>query len=374
MSKKTEEQFKQILEAINSMNEKYADSLGSVVQSLSDIVKTQQEDIKSLKVAQSHQSDIITEQSTEIKSLKSRVSLYEARIERLERGQQMQNEEILELGSRSMRDNLVFSNIPEAQNEDCRSIIKEFIKDTMQVEDDIQIDRAHRMGGKRNDGTPRQLVVKFSNTDSKVKVQKAGGKLDKTGKYMNEQFPPEIENRRRRLLKVKKAKLAEDENAKCKLVVDKLFVNNVQHIDQDDQSRMNIFSSDDMHAATQVQVEHSDMKVEGGSSFQGHAAKIDDADDIRPTLLKVYENKLVAQATHNVYAYRYRDGNNQVHEVSNDDKERGAGHQLLQLLQERNLEDVMVIGTRWFGGKEIGKVRFDIYKEMVGEALDKLVI
>ncbi len=244
----------------------------------------------------------------------------------------------------------------------------------MNVQDDIAIDRAHRMGGKRNDGTPRQLVVKFANTDSKVKVQKAGNKLEKTGKYMNEQFPPEIENRRKRLLKVKKAKLAEDENLKCKLVVDKLFINNVQHVDQDDQSRMNIFSSDDMLAAPQVQLTHSDMKVEGGSSFQGHAAKIDDAEDIRPTLLKAYENKLVAQATHNVYAYRYRDEHNLLHEASNDDKERGAGHQLLLLLQEQGHEDVMVIGTRWFGGKEIGKKRFDLYKETVQEALDNLVI
>ena len=67
-------------------------------------------------------------------------------------------------------------------------------------------------------------------------------------------------------------------------------------------------------------------------------------------------------------------GNNQLHEVSNDDRERGVGHQLLMLLQDRDVENVMVIGTRWYGGNHIGKVRFDYYKDTVAEALDKLVI
>ncbi len=57
---------------------------------------------------------------------------------------------------------------------------------------------------------------------------------------MNEQFPAEIENRR-----VKKAKQAKDENAECRLVVDKLFINNVHYADPDGKRRMNIFSSDD---------------------------------------------------------------------------------------------------------------------------------
>ena len=105
---------------------------------------------------------------------------YEARVERLERTQQGQNQDILDMGSRFMRENLVFSNIPESENEDSRKVIKDFIKDSMGVEGEIKIDRAHRMGAKRNDGSIRQLVVKFADTDSKAKVQKAGGKLDKT--------------------------------------------------------------------------------------------------------------------------------------------------------------------------------------------------
>ncbi len=105
---------------------------------------------------------------------------YEARVERLERTQQGQNQDILDMGSRFMRENLVFSNIPESENEDSRKVIKDFIKDSMGVEGEIKIARAHRMGAKGNDGSIRQLVVKFADTDSKAKVQKAGGKLDKT--------------------------------------------------------------------------------------------------------------------------------------------------------------------------------------------------
>ena len=58
-------------------------------------------------------------------------------------------------------------------------------------------------------------------------------------------------------------------------------------------------------------------------------------------------------ATHNVYAYRLRDG--QLQRYSDDGEPQGtAGMPVLDVLQKSNLVDVVVVATRYFGGILLG--------------------
>ena len=58
-------------------------------------------------------------------------------------------------------------------------------------------------------------------------------------------------------------------------------------------------------------------------------------------------------ATHNVYAYRLRDG--QLQRYSDDgEPQRTAGMPVLDVLQKSNLVDVVVVATRYFGGILLG--------------------
>ncbi len=51
-------------------------------------------------------------------------------------------------------------------------------------------------------------------------------------------------------------------------------------------------------------------------------------------LAKLYENRKIAQATHNMYAYRiYNEGSKMVLQDCDDDGETHAGGRLLHLLQ-----------------------------------------
>ena len=76
------------------------------------------------------------------------------------------------------------------------------------------------------------MVAKFEKFHDIETIRKAGIALNmkRAGEYVNEQFPPEIEERRRKLFPIlKRFKADPNEKTKCTLVRDKLFVGNRQY-------------------------------------------------------------------------------------------------------------------------------------------------
>ncbi|KAL0082970.1 ribosomal protein S5 domain 2-type protein [Phycomyces blakesleeanus] len=102
--------------------------------------------------------------------------------------------------------------------------------------------------------------------------------------------------------------------------------------------------------------------VDRKSVFVAHVAQVQNVDQVRVVRARLLENKKIAKATHNIMAYRIISGN-QILERGDDDGETAAGGRLLHLLQMANVENVMVIVSRWFGGTQLGADRFrDINK------------
>ena len=72
---------------------------------------------------------------------------------------------LAEAESRSMRENLIFNNIPENIGEKPEELIKSIIRDKLQISESIHFDRVHRVGKQQNnrrDRRPRPIVAKFS--------------------------------------------------------------------------------------------------------------------------------------------------------------------------------------------------------------------
>ncbi|KAL0194887.1 hypothetical protein M9458_008459, partial [Cirrhinus mrigala] len=94
-----------------------------------------------------------------------------------------------------MRDNLVFSGIPESAEEDAEATVKSFIKTYLKLPEDtvenICFERVHRLGAKKP-GTPRPrpIVAKFGYFKQKEQ-------LKGTDFSVNDQFPKEILERRK---------------------------------------------------------------------------------------------------------------------------------------------------------------------------------
>lgn len=91
-----------------------------------------------------------------------------------------------------------------------------------------------------------------------------------------------------------------------------------------------------------------------GSEFIGHAApagSVEDAEAFEAEVRTAHPD-----ATHNVPAYRVRAADGFLREHASDEGEPSgaAGAPTLTVLQRREVEDVAVVVTRYFGGTELG--------------------
>ncbi|KAI1712644.1 protein IMPACT like protein [Ditylenchus destructor] len=98
------------------------------------------------------------------------------------------------------------------------------------------------------------------------------------------------------------------------------------------------------------------------SIFQAHVARICSKEQAMEVLAQLKTNSKVARATHNMYAWRVicSSGNGKQVEQHDceDDGETAAGSKLLHLLTMMKAENLIVVVTRWYGGKHLGPDRF----------------
>ncbi|XP_018421185.1 PREDICTED: protein IMPACT [Nanorana parkeri] len=104
---------------------------------------------------------------------------------------------------------------------------------------------------------------------------------------------------------------------------------------------------------------HGEPISERRSTFQAHLAPVTSPAQVKQVLNKLYENKKIASATHNIYSYRiYSKKTNSFMQDCEDDGETAAGKRLLHLMQILDVKDVMVVVSRWYGGILLGPDRF----------------
>ncbi|XP_005093304.1 protein IMPACT [Aplysia californica] len=103
---------------------------------------------------------------------------------------------------------------------------------------------------------------------------------------------------------------------------------------------------------------HGSTLSDRRSTFQPHLASVTDKLQITAVMQKLLENKKIANATHNMLAYRIMTGSGPVYQGCDDDGETHAGSRMLHLLQIMNAENVMVVVSRWYGGIHLGPDRF----------------
>lgn len=145
-------------------------------------------------------------------------------------------EGLLDIQSRSMRDNLFFFNFDEGstfeehKSEDCCEKVLSFCADKLCIDDAcdrIKIDLAHRIG-RYATGKKRPIVAKFNYYRDKIEIkQKARDKLNGSEYRIGEQFPCAIQERRKKLMPM--FHHARQNNQRLILSYDKLYINVQMH-------------------------------------------------------------------------------------------------------------------------------------------------
>ena len=137
-------------------------------------------------------------------------------------------ESLTYLQSQSMRNNLIFSGIaelPSERPEDTEKLIRDFICEKLHVAratvNQLKLERAHRMGPISSNYT-RKIVCKFNLFPEREMVRKLSNKLKGTTFYINEQFPADVVEKRKRLQP--RLKRAKESGQRAWISYDTLFI------------------------------------------------------------------------------------------------------------------------------------------------------
>ena len=129
----------------------------------------------------------------------------QARLNSLQESVESQNNRIkvleyktIDLEARSKRKNLIFRGFTESRNDSYSDIVREFLRNTLDIFEESVIDRAPRLGRFRS-GANRSIIVAFRDYASTEVIMSATHKLAGTSFSVNRDFPPEITTARKEL-------------------------------------------------------------------------------------------------------------------------------------------------------------------------------
>ena len=143
--------------------------------------------------------DCVKDNSEDIVDMKKTTDAFQTRLETLEKRVMGQEEKSVDLEARGRRNNLIFHGVKEEDREDCMKIVKGLIKKECKVSAHVEIERAHRLGSKRQDAEkPRPLIVRFLDFKDKMEVKEGRVNLPH-GLGISEDLPFAIRQDRRRL-------------------------------------------------------------------------------------------------------------------------------------------------------------------------------
>lgn len=107
------------------------------------------------------------------------------------------------------------------------------------------------------------------------------------------------------------------------------------------------------------------------SKFVGRIARITSLEEVEKLLKELKRNPSTKDATHHISAARVSCGANSALEVSNDNGEPPAGSRLMQVIKSNNISNVLLVVSRWYGGKKLGSERFRVIDDVAKGIIDQ---
>ena len=136
------------------------------------------------------------------------------------------NETVIDLKCRSMKNNLIFTGLHEVQNENTELLLRQFLEAEIGIDYKIEFGNVHRFG--RGPRARRPIVARFLYFADLQYVLDIAYRLKGKPFGIQQQFPPEIEARRKKLYTIQKE--AKRNGRRVALVRDRLYIDNEPYV------------------------------------------------------------------------------------------------------------------------------------------------
>ena len=317
---------------------------------------------------------IVTNQQREISTLKYLVIHLSNKVE-------LQENQLSDLGTRSMGDNIIVHNLVEDESENLETEVNKFITQELKLPK-VKFDRIHRSGATGPQSKrPRIIVAHLSDPSRKEVLMKAAAAYrksspDEDGIRFSNQYPEDIRDKRQRLFQ--KCNQYQEENIQCQVKHDKLVFKQNGSVYQEKVHTPKPFEI--LEAASDPKkcelLENIDVCMgnkhrDKRNTIYSTACSVDSYSKVRNFALKSMLEDKRASATSNVLVYSFVDKDGKLQEGWDNDHEYGAGQAILRYMQENENTNCAVMMSRWLGD-HLGPSRHRIFANNAASALDKL--
>ena len=298
----------------------------------------------------------------ETQDLKSEISLLKSLLIHQDDEIKLLKDAVIDLTSRSMRNNVLFHGIKEHEHvgigsatEDCTRVVHDAL--VKHGYNDIPpIERAHRLGAFNRDASkakPRPIVARFTSQKVVEELLAFSKSLPRTkdGFKMTPQYPLELQERRRshgeKIAEIKRS--AGAENVRARIVKDKLYINGELQKEPLPRPRARDLLTPTI-AERETIVDEPPELLEGppvlhkGSTISASTCTANSIAEVR----KAYQKALFARpaAAHTIAVFRLSSGSPaNIKEGWQDDGAHGAGRHIRFLLSRKKKENIAVFLT-----------------------------
>ena len=289
--------------------------------------------------------------------------------------------EVKSLQKAQKRANIFISGLLESEAEQTEyqriEVVKNFIKEKLEVSKDISIRAARRQG----QGNLRQMCITFGNLDDKYKIlaksSKLKGKQNARCKlyFINEDLINEEREAKKYMQELRRENMDRDDADKLKITLrkGKLFVNNEfvkPKVEIPSAADILTMEDSEINNLKEVKVFESNVHEENFSEFCSFYQRVRSKFDVQKGYAKLKLKH--GDATHITAAYKLEGATGPYLQGYIDDGEAGAGRSILKQIKSANCENIAIFIVRFYGEKHLGKRHFDIYTMLAKGAIKQL--
>ncbi|XP_061179611.1 protein IMPACT homolog [Saccostrea echinata] len=330
-------------------------------------------------IGQQHEDNVGEFETLKLENsyLRKELQVLKSIVVNLDRRVTQQENEIVDLKGRSMKDNILVHNLAEDDQEDLTTRVSDLIKEHLNLE--VGFIRIHRNGQKfPGNSKPRSITGKLQNYNDKelilqaIRQKRENGTINNMPFYITPQTPLQINESKKKLQEMNNK--YREENVKTKIVGNKLvFPNGSVYRDKVLPPRAEdllMLDKEEIEKLEECDVNRCDSVTEDGNIFTSLISEIHTYAQVRDVYKNVLRNADYACANHNILVYRFKDAQGRVHDGYCDNGEYGAGRRMLKVLVERDVLNVAVVISRK-NGRHLGPRRFDVMNDLVIKAVSR---
>ena len=383
----------QIQETINTGNNIHQETLNTLltkVDTLDDEHKRLSEEISGesgLKYQVSElqeqcgiQEDRMRKLEVENTKLKSELTVLKNIIIHTDHRVSHNENQITDLKVRSMNANILIHGVKENSSENLKADISELFSTDLGIPN-VKFSSIHRMGKlltaeeKKKQGQnnaqgpkvnkPRIIVARLLNSDDKSNIIAKANELDISFRVTS-QYPEEVRDTKTRLYHVKDEYT--DKKVECDIKGSKLVFKKSGSVFRE---KVTLPPPEILMTATdpnvkekldQIQVHEGDHFNDKGNHIVSYSATVNSYKDVSNFSIKVLASEGALPANSNVLVYRFLDANGAPHEGWENDREFGAGLNILKSAKEQQYENFAVILSRKLG-EHLGFKRHQVFRD-----------